>query len=219
MRFERIGRYDVTVPGADVVGGVAGTPFSIGAGTVAFNAQGVLNQVNGAVPVDVPLVTPVWTNGAAASTFLWDLVDPAGTPHLSGFADPSSTSSISQNGSPAGQLDTIGVDANGNIVATFGSGETVNLAQLAVATFNNPKGLNKIGNNLFTASQAAGPSNLGTSGTGGRGTLVGAALEQSNVDIALEFTRMILAQRGYQASSRMITVSDELLLETLSLKR
>ena len=91
--------------------------------------------------------------------------------------------------------------------------------QLAMATFNNPKGLFKLGANLYGESGAAGLPNIGTAGSGGKGSLIGSALETSNVDIAEEFTKMILAQRGFQASARTITVSDELLLETLNLKR
>jgi len=90
---------------------------------------------------------------------------------------------------------------------------------VALANFNNPKGLLKLGNNRYGESQAAGQANIGTAGTGGRGTLIGSALEQSNVDMATEFTNMIMAQRGYQANSKSITVADELMQETLALKR
>ena len=93
------------------------------------------------------------------------------------------------------------------------------MAQLSLANFNNPEGLVKLGKNQFSESQASGVPSIGTAGTGGRGTLIGSALEQSNVDIAQEFTQMILAQRGYQANSKTITVSDELLVDTLNLKR
>ena len=211
--------YDITVPGAEITGGVAGTPFSVANGTVGFDALGILNAVDGAAPADVAITTPTWVNGAAASAWSWNLVDPNGTPYLSGFATESSTSSIAQNGNQAAQLQTISVDKQGNIVATFGSGQSVKLAQLAMASFNNPKGLFKLGANLYGESGAAGLPNIGTAGSGGKGTLIGSALETSNVDIAEEFTKMILAQRGFQASARTITVSDELLLETLNLKR
>ena len=211
--------YDVTVPGAEVAGGVVGTPFSVANGTVAFDAQGALSLVDGAAPADVNLVTPAWTNGGAASAIVWDLVDAAANSLLTGFASASATGSITQNGSPAGRAEVVSVDAEGNLLATFGSGRTIKLGQLAMAAFNNAKGLTKIGDNLFLESQAAGEANLGTPGTGGRGTLIGGALEQSNVDIGVEFTRMIVAQRGYQASARTISVSDEVLLETLNLKR
>ncbi len=211
--------YDVTVPGAEIFGGTPGTPFSVDTGTVAFDALGVLNDVNGGAPADVAIVTPTWTNGAGASNLSWDLIDPVGDPYLSGFATASSTSSIAQNGSEAARLETLSIDKSGNIVATFGSGQSVKLAQMAMANFNNPKGLFKLGANLYGVSGAAGLPNVGTPGSGGRGSLIGSALETSNVDIAEEFTRMILAQRGFQASARTITVADELLLETLNLKR
>ena len=177
----------------------------------------MLATVNGAVPADIAIVTPTWTNGAAASNISWDIVN--GVPYLTGFAAQSATASITQNGTTAGQLQSFSLDGDGNIVATFGSGQSVKLAQLAMAVFNNPKGLTKLGENRFGESQSAGLPNIGTAGSGGRGSLIGSALEQSNVDIALEFTRMILAQRGFQANSRTITVSDELMLETLNLKR
>jgi flagellar hook protein FlgE len=90
---------------------------------------------------------------------------------------------------------------------------------LALANFNNPQGLVKAGGNLLAESGTSGSANVGTAGTGGRGTLIGSSLEQSNVDIAQEFTQMILAQRGYQANSKSINVADELLLEALNLRR
>jgi flagellar hook protein FlgE len=81
------------------------------------------------------------------------------------------------------------------------------------------KGLAKLGSNLYMETEAAGLPSIGVPGTGARGTLFGSAIELSNVDIAQEFTQMILAQRGYQANSKTITVSDELLLDTLNIKR
>jgi flagellar hook protein FlgE len=211
--------YAVTVPGADITGGTAGTPFSVGTGSVAFNASGALTTVNGAAPADVTIATPTWKNGAAASSLKWDLVDANNQASLSGYNATSATSSISQNGSAPGMIDNISVSADGTIVATFGAGQTVAVAQLALASFNNPKGLVKLGSSRYGESQAAGIPNVGVAGSGGRGSLIGSALEGSNVDIAQEFTQMILAQRGYQANSKTITVSDELLVDTLALKR
>ena len=211
--------YAITVPGADITGGTTGTPFSIATGTMAFNASGVLTSVNSATPADVTITTPTWKNGAAASSLRWDLVDANNQPALTGYNATSATSSISQNGSAPGMIDNISVSADGTIVATFGAGQTVAVAQLALASFNNPKGLVKLGSSRYGESQAAGIPNVGVAGSGGRGSLIGSALEGSNVDIAQEFTQMILAQRGYQANSKTITVSDELLVDTLSLKR
>ena len=99
--------YDITVPGAEITAGVAGTPFNVATGTIGFDPLGVLSAVNGGAPADVAIVTPTWLNGAAASNWSWDLVDANGDPYLSGFATDSSTSSIAQNGNRAAQLQTI----------------------------------------------------------------------------------------------------------------
>jgi flagellar hook protein FlgE len=214
--------YAMTVPGAEITGGTAGTPFPVpapGSGTVVFNATGQLQTVNGAPPADQTMTTPTWTNGAAASAWTWDLVDANNVAALTGYAATSDTSSKTQNGSAAGMVDNISIGGDGSIMATFGAGQTVAVGQLALASFNNPKGLVKLGSSRYGESQAAGIPNVGVAGSGGRGSLIGSALEQSNVDIATEFTQMILAQRGYQANSKTITVSDEILLDTLGLKR
>lgn len=215
--------YDVTVPGEDVTGpdpgGAVVPPVSVAAGSVTFDANGVLATVDGAPAADVAITMPDWFNGAASSVVDWDLVGEDGVANLTGYAATSATSSIRQNGSAPGMIDNISIASDGTIVATFGAGQTVSVAQLALAGFNNPKGLVKLGSSRYGESQAAGIPNIGSAGTGGRGTLIGSALEQSNVDIAQEFTQMILAQRGYQANSKTITVSDELLVETLNLKR
>jgi flagellar hook protein FlgE len=211
--------YDLSVDGGDVAGGVAGTPTSLGSGTLTFDSAGALLTVNGAAPADVTIVTPAWSNGAAASSLTWDVVDANLDASLSGFATPSATSSISQNGAPAGMITSITINPQGQILGSFGAGQSVVLAQLAMATFNNPQGLNKLGGNRYGEGQAAGLPSIGVAGEGGRGTLIGSALEQSNVDMAQEFTQMILAQRGYQANSKTITVSDQLLVDTLNLKQ
>ena len=116
-------------------------------------------------------------------------------------------------------VDNISISADGTIIATFGAGQTVGIGQLALATFNNPQGPGEARLEPLRRDAGGGLPNVGVAGTGGRGTLIGSALEQSNVDIAQEFTQMILAQRGYQANSKTITVSDEILVDTLNLKR
>jgi len=212
--------YTVTVPGAEVTGGTTGTPFSIATGTLGFDTQGKLTTVNGAAPADVTITSPAWKNGAKAVNFSWDLVDANGVSAMTQFASASATSSVTQNGSPTGAVSSvISINQSGELVASFGIGRTVVVGQLAMATFNNPQGLVKQGTNLYSESEASGNPSVGTAGTGGRGTLIGSSLEQSNVDMAQEFTQMILAQRGYQANSKCITVADELLLDTLNLKR
>jgi flagellar hook protein FlgE len=217
--------YAMTLPGAEVAGGTPGTPFAIpaasgGSGTLTFDSAGRLLNVNGAAAANVTVTTPAWATGAAANTMSWNIVDATtGALAFTGYAADSATSSIQQNGSSAGTVNDVSITPDGSIVATFGAGQSVTLGKIALAVFNNPKGLVKLGSNRYGESQAAGQANVGTAGSGGRGTLIGSALEQSNVDMAQEFTSMILSQRGYQANSKSITVADELLQDTLALKR
>jgi flagellar hook protein FlgE len=212
--------YAMTVPGDEVNGGVPGTPFQIATGTLQFDGTGTLIAVNGVPPADVTITSPSWINGATPTNFVWDIVDPANTPLLTGYGAPSATSSTSQNGSPAGAVTGIAlIDPAGQIVVSFGGGRTAIVGQLAMANFNSPEGLVKHGANLYGVSEASGEPSYGVARTGGRGSLIWGALEQSNVDIAHEFTQMILAQRGYQANSKSITTADELLVDTLNIKR
>jgi flagellar hook protein FlgE len=211
--------YSLTALGQDVAGGTPGTPAVLATGTLQFGGNGVLTAVNGAAPANVAITSPVWANGATPTNFNWNVINPAGQPTLTGFSSASATSSITQDGSPTGTVDGLQIDLAGKIVATFGAGRTVTVGQIALASFNNPQGLVRLGTNRYGETEASGIVNVGVAGTGGRGTLIGASLEQSNVDIAQEFTQMILAQRGYQANAKIITVSDELLVDTLNLKR
>jgi flagellar hook protein FlgE len=210
--------YEATVPATEATGtaGTAAGTVRIGAvGAVTFNGTGQLT----APAADVVLAGPTtWINGATANAITWDLYEGTSA-SLTSYAADSTNSSIDQNGSAAGTVDNISITSDGTIMGTFGAGRTVALAQIALANFNNPKGLVKLGSSRFGESQSSGIANLGAAGAGGRGTLIGSALEGSNVDIAQEFTSMILAQRGYQANSKTITTSDELLVDTLALKR
>jgi flagellar hook protein FlgE len=211
--------YDISVPGQEITGGTAGTPSSIASGTVSFDANGVLATVDGGAAADVVITGPAWANGATASDITWDLIDVNGIGALTGYASSSATSSVTQNGAAPGTLSGLSINGSGQILATFGAGKTVTMGQLALANFNNPQGLVKLGGNAFGESAAAGIPNVGTADSGGRGGLIGSSLEQSNVDIAQEFTQMILAQRGYQANGKSITTADEILQDTLNLKR
>ncbi len=101
----------------------------------------------------------------------------------------------------------------------YSNGLERTVGQVALANFVNPGGLEKMGQNLFSAGLNSGAPNIGAASTGGRGTIISGYLEASNVDMGQEFTNMILAQRGFQASSRVITTSDEMLQELVNLKR
>lgn len=138
---------------------------------------------------------------------------------LTQFAGANSASFTWQNGNALGTLQSFAINENGEIIGTFSNGLTDILGQIALAVFNNPAGLTEVGNSLYLPSANSGLAQIGTAGNGGRGTLIPGALEMSNVDLAEEFTRMIIAQRGFQANARVITTADTILGELVALRR
>ena len=124
-----------------------------------------------------------------------------------------------KDGYGAGDLKSVSINSSGVIVGTFTNGLTKDLAQVAVATFNNPAGLTKLGTNTYSESNNSGLVQISTSGNGGAGTITPSNLEMSNVDLSEEFSNMIITQRGFQANSKIITVSDEMLETLTNLKR
>jgi flagellar hook protein FlgE len=125
----------------------------------------------------------------------------------------------SQNGLPPGNLSTFTVGTTGEVSGLFSNGLTRALGQISMANFTNPGGLVKEGQSLFVVSANSGNAQVGAPGTDGRGQITGGYLEMSNVELAQQFTSMITAQRGFQANSRVITTSDEMLQELVNLKR
>lgn len=125
----------------------------------------------------------------------------------------------SQDGATAATLQSWQLGPDGTITGTFSNGRTTNIAKVAIANFDNPVGLDKQGGSLYAATVNSGEPAIGSPGDAGRGTLVSGALEMSNVDLAQEFTNLIVSQRGFQANSRVITSSDEMLQELVNLKR
>jgi flagellar hook protein FlgE len=138
---------------------------------------------------------------------------------LSQFASASNAVASSQDGYPMGNLQDISVDSRGVITGYFSNGINQTLAQIALASFNNPGGLIRAGNNMYGESANSGGAIVGFSGTSNQSTITPGALESSNVDLSEEFTNMIIAQRGFQANARVITTSDEMLQELVNLKR
>ena len=111
------------------------------------------------------------------------------------------------------------IDSSGTITGAFSNGTTQVLGQIAVADFNNPGGLVRAGDNLYSVTANSGEPGIGFSGESSRSTIAAGALEMSNVDLAQEFTNLIVAQRGFQATSRVITTSDSVLEELVNIKR
>ncbi len=138
---------------------------------------------------------------------------------LTGYTGISSLGVQSQDGGQAGALEGFSIGPDGTLTGVFTGGRRRSLGQIALATFNNPSGLIKSGSSAYAASPNSGIPQIGTAGTGSRGKLAGGVLEMSNVDLAQEFTNLIIAQRGFQANSRIITASDEILQDLINIKR
>jgi flagellar hook protein FlgE len=124
-----------------------------------------------------------------------------------------------QDGAASSRLQDISIDSDGIISGIYDNGTVHALAQLALSTFPNDEGLLKFKGTTFVQYGNSGEPSIGAPGTGGRGSISGSSLEQSNVDIATEFTNLIIHQRGYQANSRVITTTDELDQEAINLIR
>ncbi|MGB3544476.1 flagellar hook protein FlgE [Rubrivirga sp.] len=135
------------------------------------------------------------------------------------FGGSSTATVASQNGSSSGDLIDYGFDRDGQLVLAFSNGVRTPAAQIAVGIVQNPDGLEQVGDGYYDTTSISGDVQVGRAGAEIRTGIVSGALESSNVDLAQEFTDMIVAQRGYQANARVVTTSDELLQETVSLKR
>jgi flagellar hook protein FlgE len=204
--------YAITIPGADV--GAAG-PVTVKSGTLTFNGAGQLTAP--AANVAGITVTGL-ADGANNLTFNWNVFDANGNGLLTQVAGPSATSTTQQDGFSSGSLVSYIIEADGTIQGTFSNGQTSALGQIALASFTNEQGLIRTGSNEFLASLSSGQANVGAPGTGGRGSLSGGALEQSNVDIATQFAQLIVAERSYQANAKSVTTFDEVTQATLNLK-
>lgn len=180
-----------------------------GGGTITFDE-------NGQYVSDTPGAPIVLQTSTGADAF--DL-----TVDFSKLTMLSATSTVavtSQDGLPAGTVTDVYISPNDGIISLmYSNGMSEQVGQVALARFNNPTGLMKADDTTFLPGLNSGDPQIGAGNTGGRGSIAASYLEASNVDMAQEFTNMILAQRGFQASSRVITTSDEILQELVNLKR
>ncbi len=197
----------------DVSAQISGGTASITTPGVTFDTAGLL--VNpGTLAVDVTGIA-----GAAAQTITLNLGTPGQATGLTQFGGTSTAAAVTQDGSGFGTLTDVSFDNNGNVQGQFSNGRTIPIAQLAIAGFNNEGGLLRSGNNYFLTSAASGEALIGTAGSGGVGTVQGSALEGANVDIAIEFSRLIIAQRGFQVNARTITAANDTLQELANIIR
>jgi flagellar hook protein FlgE len=157
----------------------------------------------------------------AVGTFTEPMNVVFGTPAepMTQYAGANSISALEQDGSAIGALQSFTISPDGTVMGIFSNGMQEAVAQIAMANFANPGGLEKVGGSMYRPSPNSGLVQTGVAGTGGRGVLSGGTVEMSNVDLAQEFTNLIVAQRGFQANSRVISSSDELLQDLVNLKR
>ena len=135
------------------------------------------------------------------------------------FGIDTSIKGVDDMGSTAGTITGFSIGSDGVVIGIYSNGDKKPLSQVLLAKFDNPSGLEKKGGNLFTDTPNSGAPTEGRVGASGFGTLTPGTLEMSNVDLSMEFTEMITAQRGFQANSRIITTTDEMLQELVNLKR
>ncbi len=189
---------------------VDGNAVTLSTASISFNPDGSLA---GPTSFTVSGYTPP---GANPLNFTVEL---AGSAPLLQYGGVANAEAVNQDGNPIGFLRDFSIGADGSINGVFSNGEAKLLAQIATATFNNPSGLVRNGESHFAASVNSGQALIGVPGGGGKGTIAAGALEMSNVDLAQEFTNLIIAQRGFQANSRIITASDEVLADLVNMKR
>ena len=189
----------------------AGAPLAAPADatqSLTFNASGQLTS-GGTIYFD-----PGVAGWAAPVT-----ADVSGLTMYGGPSTMTTSQPVSGAGSAEGTLESYSLGNDGTITGVFSNGLRKPIGQLALASFANPGGLTKVGNSSYAVGDNSGIPQIGIAGTGGRGTLSAGALEMSNVDLAQEFTGLIIAQRGFQANSKVITTSDQILQDLVQMKQ
>jgi flagellar hook protein FlgE len=203
--------YSMSFPDADL--NAAGTPVT---GTLTFDGFGNLTNPK---PTDAPKVLTATglKDGAADMNITWNLFNGT-TSRITQFSKLSATSALTQDGAAAADLASIGISDGGKVIAQYSNGDQITVGQLAMATIRNPDSLIAVGNNNFQVSARSALPAVGLPATGGRGQVLGGHLEASTVDIAREFTNLIVFQRAYQANTRVVTTVDQLSQDTIDLK-
>lgn len=218
VRFEKTANpgewtYSLIFPDSDLLS----PPFTPVTGALQFDPQGRLTSPTASDPMPQMTVAGL-ANGAADLEITWQLFN-GSIPRLTQYSQPSAVAANSQDGHPAAQLIRVGIGDGGRVLAQYSNGEQVAVGQLAMASVRNPESMIAVGNSNFQLSARSALPAIGLPSTGGRGQIIGGAVEFSTVDIAREFTNLIVLQRGYQANARVVTAVDEISQETINLKR
>jgi flagellar hook protein FlgE len=219
-------QYNVTLAAADAAGAPASPPFIAqagGQGNLTFDTQGNLASVNGGSTY--PAVTFAFNtaNGSApaqAINFNLGPLTSGGTltgPPTTQYNQPTVTSFVSQDGFAPGTLSALQIDNDGRLNGVFSNGITTSLAQLALANFGNVEGLTDVGGSRLVESLDSGPPIIAAANSGNLGAIRASSLEKSNVDLAQQFVNLIVGQRAFQANTRTVSVTNELLSNLVAL--
>jgi flagellar hook protein FlgE len=189
-------------------------------GTLTFDSNGNLISP---LPTDPqPVITATgMTDGASDMSVTWNLYNGATgtTPTVTQFSQASATSAVTQNGAASSNLSSVSLGNGGQVIALYDNGQQVVVGQMAMASIRNPDSLIGAGDNNYLASGSTALPAIGLPGTGGRGTVLGQSVESSNVDMATEFTNLIIFQRSYEASAHVVTTVDQMSQDTIALKQ
>lgn len=211
--------YHAMADGADATGGIPGKMVEMANGTLKFNQKGVLEE-------EIPGLNAFNFNKGAAqgqkiSLNFGESLKEGGTglDAATQYGSKSSVARHTQDGSSAATLASMSFNDDGVLTAVYDNGVQRELGQVAIAKFENNEGLFKTGKNLFKETRKSGQAAMGKPGADGRGEVLAKSIEQSNVDIANEFINLMAAQRNFQANTKTITTSDQMLQEVLNIKR
>ena len=211
--------YTVNIPGADLSSGTAGTPSPVATGALTFDANG--NLTSPAPPAaQVAVAITGLADGASDMNINWNLAtnNGAGTPIVTQYAATSTESGVTQDGVPASQVTQVSIANGGAITAQFSNGNQLVIGQLALASVSNPDSLIAVGQNNYEVGADTATPVVGVPNSGTLGTVDGGALEASTVDIATEFTNLIVYQNSYEANSKVISVLDQVTQNLLNLQ-
>jgi flagellar hook protein FlgE len=203
-----------SIPAADTT-----SPSTPVTGTLTFDANG--NLVTPAATDPQPVISaPGLTDGASDLNITWNLWNANGTtPDITQYDQTSATSAQAQNGTAAANLVSVGLANGGIVLAQYSDGTQVAVGQMAMADIRNPESLIAAGNSNYLPSALTALPAVGVPGTGGRGTVLGGSVEASTVDIATQFTNLIVYQRAYEANAHVVTTVDQLSQDTIALKQ
>jgi flagellar hook protein FlgE len=210
--------YNVTIPAADLQTGGSAT---LATGTMTFDANGNLEPpagtAAGAAPAPQTVAITGLADGAAPMSIAWSQFNSTGNALITQNSQASAVGSTSQNGTAAGEVTSVSLQNGGIVTANYSNGQQVTVGQVALASIPNPQSLSSVGDNNLQASTSTGTISVCAANSGGCGQIVAGSLESSTVNMATEFTNLLTYQNSYQAASKVITTTDQLLQDTIGL--